>query len=39
MSNLFPTTHATWLLTQVELNPLAARDHVMSHYFEPLGAL
>ena len=38
MSNLFPTTHSTWLLTQVESNPLAARDHVMSHYFEPLCA-
>ena len=38
MSDLFPTTHSTWLLTQVETNPLAARDHVMSRYFEPLCA-
>ena len=38
MSDLFPTTHSTWLITQLDSNPLAARDHVMSRYFEPLCA-
>jgi hypothetical protein len=38
MSDLFPSTHATWLLTQLDANPDAARAHVMSRYFEPLCA-
>jgi hypothetical protein len=38
MSELFPTTQSTWLMTQLDINPAAARAHVMSCYFEPLCA-
>jgi DNA-directed RNA polymerase specialized sigma24 family protein len=36
MSEIFPTTHATWLATVIDTEPSSARDHVMSRYLEPL---
>ncbi|RLS93217.1 MAG: sigma-70 family RNA polymerase sigma factor [Planctomycetota bacterium] len=38
MRDLFPTTHATWLVTHIDSDPAVARDHVMARYFEPLCA-
>jgi DNA-directed RNA polymerase specialized sigma24 family protein len=38
MSDLFPTTHGTWLAERIEHAPSEARAHVMSRYFEPLCA-
>jgi len=38
MSNLFPTTHATWLADRIAHAPDEARSHVMSRYHEPLCA-
>jgi DNA-directed RNA polymerase specialized sigma24 family protein len=38
MPDLFPTTHSTWLADRVAHAPSEARDHVMSHYAEPLCA-
>ena len=35
---IFPTTHLTWLATQIDADPISARDHVMARYFEPLCA-
>lgn len=38
MSDLFPTTHATWLRSRVESAPDEARRHVMQRYLDPLVA-
>jgi DNA-directed RNA polymerase specialized sigma24 family protein len=38
MSELFPTTHATWLIDRSAYAPNEARAHVMSRYFDPLCA-
>lgn len=38
MSSLFPTTHATWLLQTITVDPASAHEHVMERYFEPLCA-
>jgi hypothetical protein len=38
MPDLFPTTHSTWLADRAAHAPAEARDHVMSHYAEPLCA-
>ena len=38
MSDLFPTTHAIWLETQMHVDADAARSHVYAEYFEPLCA-
>ncbi|MBI1304427.1 MAG: hypothetical protein GC172_11680 [Phycisphaera sp.] len=38
MPDLFPTTHATWLETELLERPDSARAHVMSRYAEPLAA-
>ncbi|MDI9404888.1 MAG: hypothetical protein QM516_13545 [Limnohabitans sp.] len=38
MTDVFPTTHATWLIDRAELAPDDARLHVMQRYFEPLCA-
>lgn len=38
MSDLFPTTHATWLLERIDRAPDEARAHIMSRYLEPLCA-
>lgn len=38
MAELFPTTHATWLIDRAARAPDEARLHVMSRYFEPLCA-
>ena len=38
MTDIFPTTNATWLATQLAESPDAAREHVMQRYFEPLCA-
>ena len=38
MSDVFPTTHATWLADRIEHAPDEARAHIMSRYFEPLCA-
>ncbi|MEY3143085.1 MAG: hypothetical protein RLY21_1578, partial [Planctomycetota bacterium] len=37
MPDLFPTTHATWLATEIVERPDAARAHVMSRYADPLA--
>jgi DNA-directed RNA polymerase specialized sigma24 family protein len=38
MSELFPTTHSTWLIDRSAHAPDEARAHVMSRYFDPLCA-
>ena len=38
MSDLFPTTHSTWLLDRIDRAPSEARAHIMSRYLEPLCA-
>ena len=38
MSDLFPTTHTTWIMERVEAAPDEVRTHVMARYFEPLCA-
>ena len=35
---MFPTTHATWLLDTIAIDPPSAHAHVMERYFEPLCA-
>lgn len=38
MSDIFPTTHSTWLIERIECAPDEARAHVMARYFDPLCA-
>ena len=38
MSELFPTTHSTWLMDRIACAPDDARSHVLACYFEPLCA-
>jgi DNA-directed RNA polymerase specialized sigma24 family protein len=38
MSELFPTTHSTWLVDRITSAPDEARVHVLARYFEPLCA-
>jgi DNA-directed RNA polymerase specialized sigma24 family protein len=38
MPDLFPSTHATWLIERVQHAPDEARAHIMSRYHEPLCA-
>lgn len=38
MSEIFPTTHSTWLVDRIERAPDEARAHVMARYFDPLCA-
>jgi DNA-directed RNA polymerase specialized sigma24 family protein len=38
MADLFPTTHATWLIERISRAPDEARAHIMSRYHEPLCA-
>jgi len=38
MPDLFPTTHATWLTTEVRDRPHEASVYIMSRYLEPLCA-
>lgn len=38
MTDLFPTTHATWLAERIDASPDDARHHVMRRYLEPLAA-
>ena len=38
MSELFPTTHSTWLVERIDSAPDEARAHVLARYFEPLCA-
>lgn len=38
MSELFPTTHGTWLMEKIEHAPDEARAHVLARYFDPLCA-
>ena len=38
MSDLFPTTHSTWLADRISHAPDEARAHIMSRYFDPLCA-
>ena len=38
MPDLFPTTHATWLMQTIVDDPPAARSHVMQRYAAPLCA-
>jgi DNA-directed RNA polymerase specialized sigma24 family protein len=35
---MFPTTHATWLMDTIAVDPVSAHAHVMERYFEPLCA-
>lgn len=38
MPDIFPSTHATWLVQRVHRAPDEARAHIMSRYHEPLCA-